>query len=269
MARLPRASILIDLARRDFLIARSYRMALVFDAFFGLVTLVTFYFIAKTLDTSVIKDLDGAPNYFAFVAAGIAISIVTETASAGLARRLREEQLTGTLEALIVQPVSAGEIALGLAGFPFLFAAVRAPVYLLFASLFLELELGDANWPGFVINLVASAMALAALGIALGGAILVVKRGEALASLVSFGLGFVSGALFPVAVLPGWAQVVAHLVPTRYVFASIRAALFEGALWTTDTSVLIGISAVLIPLSIYLFSRALSWTERRGTLGQY
>ena len=269
MSSFPRSSVLIAVARRDFLIARSYRLALVFDAFFGVVTLITFYFISQTFDRSIIEDLDGAPTYFAFVAAGVAISVVTESASAGLARRLREEQLTGTMEALVVQPITAGEIALGLAGFPFLFAAVRAPIYLLFGSLFLGLDLARANWLGFTFSLLASGMALAAVGIGLGAAIIVLKRGEALASLVAFGLALISGALFPIAVLPHWVQSISFLVPTRYVFASVRAALFNGAVWTVHTTVLVGVILIAIPAAIYVFSQALTWTRRRGTLGQY
>ena len=266
---LPRASVLGAIARRDLSIARSYRLALLFDAFFGVVTLFTFYFVSETFDRPPSASLGAAPNYFAFVAAGVAVAVVTETASGGLARRLREEQLTGTLEALVVQPISAGEIALGLAGFPFLFASVRAPIYLVFGSVFLGLDLGHANWLGFAINMLLSALALGALGILLGAIILVIKRGEAFASVLTFGLGLVSGALFPVSVLPGWAEAIGRLAPPRYVFSSIRDSLFEGAVWTSDSTVLLALSATTIPLSIWVFSSALRWTRRRGTLGQY
>ena len=76
-------------------------------------------------------DLGDAPTYFAFALVGIAITNVIGAASTGLAYRIREEQFTGTLEAVIVQPVTLGEVSIGLAGYPFLFSMGRAALYIL------------------------------------------------------------------------------------------------------------------------------------------
>ena len=49
-------------------------------------------------------DLQGAPSYFAFAVAGILVSLVVASATAEIAGRVRDEQLTGTLELLCAQP---------------------------------------------------------------------------------------------------------------------------------------------------------------------
>jgi hypothetical protein len=51
--------------------------------------------------------------------------LVISAAAASLARRMLEEELTGTLEALCTQPLGSSSLALGSASFPFLFAIFR------------------------------------------------------------------------------------------------------------------------------------------------
>ena len=128
------------LVRRDWSITRSYRTALVTDLGFGFLNLVVYHFISRTLRPRVGSELAGAPSYFAFAAVGIALTVVLQAAITGFSRRVREEQLTGTLETLLAQPISSVELALGLAGFPFLFAIFRALAYLLLAGAFLGLS---------------------------------------------------------------------------------------------------------------------------------
>ena len=114
---LPRFGVIAALVRRDYLVQRSYRLAFVLDLFYGIVNLLVFYFISQTFTDVATADLSGAPSYFAFASIGIAITIVLQAASGGLAHRIREEQLTGTLEALTAQPITVPELSFGLAAF--------------------------------------------------------------------------------------------------------------------------------------------------------
>src|SRR5215218_6599814 len=63
--------------------------------------------------------------------------------------------------------------------------------------------------------LLITAIALSSVGIATGAITLVIKRGEAVAGMMIFGLALVSGALFPVSVLPDWIQPLRDVAPTR------------------------------------------------------
>ena len=97
----PRWRVIAAIVRRDYLITRSYRLPFVLDAFYGLLELSVYFFISRTFHGFVPAQLQGAPSYFAFAAAGIVVAVVVAAAASGLAQRLREEQLTGTLEALV------------------------------------------------------------------------------------------------------------------------------------------------------------------------
>jgi ABC-2 type transport system permease protein len=259
---------LIALVRRDFTITRSYRVAFVLDIFFGIMNLVVFYFISRTVALRA-GSLQGAPTYFAFASVGIVLTVVMQAATTGLARRIREEQLTGTLEVLVMQPMSVVQLAFGLTGFPFLFGAIRGALYIAFGGLFLALPLGNADILGFVLVLAATGVTLSAVGIALGGIVLVMKQGEALAGVITFGLTLLSGALFPRDLLPAWLQLVGDVLPTRLAVDGLRGALFEGGGWHGPLVALVATSLVLIPLSVWLFSALLKIVKRAGSLSQY
>lgn len=263
-----RPRILAALVRRDFAIARSYRAAFVLDSLFGVLNLLVFYFISRAVMPRDV-DLSGAASYFDFAAVGLAMTLVLQATTAQLAARIREEQLTGTLEVLWSQPLSSSELALGLAGFPFLFAAVRAAAYVLIAGVFFGLDLGRADWIGFVLVLAATGLAIGSLGVVVAAAVLAFKRGEGLAALFTFALGLLGGALFPVGVLPGWLHGMSAAAPTRYAFDGVRAALFEGAGWGGPLLALALFVVVAVPLSLWGFRLSVNHSIRTGALSQY
>jgi ABC-2 type transport system permease protein len=251
--------------RRDFHVSRSYRAAFVLDLFFGFVSLAIYYFISKTF-TVTPSNLAGAPSYFSFAAVGVALGLVVQAATFRVAQRLREEQLTGALETLVAQPVSAPELALGLAGFHFAFATVRAVAYLLIADVAFSADFSNADWLGFVVMMVVTAMAMAPVGIAVGAAVLVLKRAELLATVTTLALALVGGAYFPIDVLPGWLQPLAKILPTTFAFNGVRAALYRGTGWTTPALELLAVFVIAMPVALWLFASAIAIARRRGSL---
>jgi ABC-2 type transport system permease protein len=257
------------LGERDYRILRSYPLALGFDVLFGIVDLLVYFFVSRTFGDKPVADLHGAPSYFAFVAVGIVMTLVVSAASAEVAYRLRDEQLTGTLEVLCAQPLAPFQMAFGLASFPFLFAAVRGAIYLGIAALMPGVNFGQADWLGCVVIICASAAALVGLGIGVAGVVLLLKRGINIVALIGLGLGLFGGAFFPLRVLPGWLRWVGDVVPTRYALDGLRAALFTGNGWSTDAEILVLCSAVTLPLGLAVFSAALAMARRRGSLAEY
>jgi ABC-2 type transport system permease protein len=263
------AAPLVALVRRDYSIFSSYRFALGFDLLYGLIDLFIYFFIARTFKSASTADLGGAPTYFAFVTVGIVVTLVVGAASAQVGLRLREEQLTGTLETLVAQPIRSWQIALGVAGWPFAFALARGAFYLLIAATLLGVDVSRASWGGCVLVLLAAGLALFGLGIALGALVVAFKRGNNIVGFVSIALGFAGGAFFPLAVLPGWLEFIGKLLPTRFIFDGVRAALFTGTGWGVDALVLLGYSVIGLPLALWAFSRALEYAKGRGSLAEY
>jgi ABC-2 type transport system permease protein len=266
--RLPRLNRVLTLVRREYASRRTYRLAFLLDLMFGIANLLVYYFISRTLEVAAGSNL-GVPSYFAYALVGIAITNVIGAASTGLAYRIREEQFTGTLEALMVQPVTLSELSAGLAGYPFLFSMGRAAIYILVGGSLLGIDFGRTDWVGFAVMLLVSALAFGALGIILGGVMLVVKRGEALVGLFTYALGILGGAFFPISALPSWLEPIARIVPTRFAFEGLRRAIFLGEHWVRDALILLVMGIVALPLATYFFTRAVDHTRRTGTLTQY
>jgi ABC-2 type transport system permease protein len=256
------------LTRRDFDLAQSYRLSLMFDIAWGVIDLLLYFFISKIVGTGA-ADLGGAPSYFSFAVAGIVMSLVVYATSSEVAYRVRDEQLTGTFEILLAQPLRTVELALGLTSFPLVFAVVRAAGYLLLAALALDLDAPDADWTGVIVLLVTAGLAFAPIGILTAAATLVFKRGTAVAAAIVFAMTFVSGAFFPVEVLPEWLQVIGRVMPTSFAFNGLRNALFEGSDWVGNALALLVFAGIGFPVAVWLLSTALAHAKRMGTLSQY
>lgn len=262
-------AIVAAFVRRDWSVTRSYRLPFILDGVYGILQLAVFFFVSRTFGDVGPAELNGAPSYFAFAAVGIVVGLVVEAASEGVAERVREGQLSGTLEALVAQPLSTAELCAGLAAFPFIFAVVRASVYLLIAGLWMGHELSDTSWVGLAVMFLTGVTSLACLGLLAGAVVLVYKRGEVLAGMILFGMSLISGAVFPVSALPDWLERIGSVLPLRFAFDGVRDALFLGSGWAADALVLAGFSVVGLPAAVWVFGRALETARRAGTIGQY
>jgi ABC-2 type transport system permease protein len=268
-ASAPRHRALWALLRRDTLILASYRVALVLDVFLGVMDVIVYHFISETFEGATTASLGNAPSYFAFALVGIVVTVVIQAAAVGIATKIREEQLTGTLEALIAQPVRVPELAFGMCGLPILFSTVRVAIYLVFGALAFGLDLSHTSWIGFAAMLIATSVAMSAIGIGTAAVVLVIKRGNAIAGFAIFAMSLVGGAFFPVSVLPDWLEAIGKVVPPRFAFDGFRDALYEGSGWESDALVLLAFTVVTLPTAVWLFGRALDHTRRSGTLAQY
>jgi ABC-2 type transport system permease protein len=263
-----RVDVVRAFAGRDFAIARSYRLPFILDAFFGVMQLAVYFFISRTLpDTG--ANLSDAPSYFAFAAVGSIVALVVQAASEEVAYQIRNQQLSGTLEIVVAQPLSVPEFCAGLIAFPFVFALVRASVYLAIAAPWMELDASRTSWLGVLVVLTVTAVALSGLGLLAGALVVVLKRGEALATMAIFAMTLLSGSVFPISSLPDWLEPVGRILPLRFAYDGVRAALFQGDGWGMDALVLLGFGLVMLPLAVLVFGRALRRAARQGSLGQY
>ena len=107
---------------RDFRETASYRLAF-FMQIYGIFFSVTlFYFIAKVFDSAVAPSLERyGGRYFPFVLVGLAFLGFMSAGMTVFAGSIRQGQMTGTLEAMLVTPTPLPIIVLSSA----LFAYVR------------------------------------------------------------------------------------------------------------------------------------------------
>lgn len=73
-----------------------------------------------------------------------------------------------------------------------------------------------------------------------------------------------SGIFYPVAVLPGWAQAVAQMIPTSYAFEGMRQILLGGK-WPMDQVVAsLGLNLLYLGLAMVLFNYMFNQRKAKG-----
>ena len=259
----------LALARRDVQVHLSYPVPFVFDLVWGVADVLVWYFVSEVVRAAPVDQLNGAPTYFAFALAGTIASLVIGSATSEISWRIREDQIAGTLETVLAQPLRPWQLAAGTVAFPFAYALVRGFLYLGIAAVALDLPTGRIDWVGVIVVLLLAGAAFAGIGVIAAAVTIVVKRGGALVGSLVFAMSFVSGSLFPVSVLPGWLQPIGRVMPTAPAFDGLRDALFRGGSWGREAVVLAAFAVVIAPLGLLALSLSVRLARRRGSLAQY
>jgi ABC-2 type transport system permease protein len=132
-----------------------------------------------------------------------------------------------------------------------------------------------AAHPNFAASAAIFVLSLAvavSIGILAGAMQIATQRGGALLTLVGSTTWFLTGALFPVSVLPAPLRAISYFIPITHCLQGMRMALLQGAsLWNVrgELAPLAIFVAVLLPLSLIVFAHALKQARWRGTLSYY
>lgn len=260
-------------ARRDLLTAWSYRAAFVSDVFNLAFQIVMFYFLGKLVDPSTLPEYGGRPtSYLEFAAVGIVLGAFMGLGMGKTSTALRQEQLTGTLESLLMTPVRPWVIQLGLASYDLLYVPLRTGVFLGSLAIVLDVSFDWSGIPAALAILMVFIPFVWGLGMIGAAAILTFKRGGGLVGIVAAAISITSGAYFPLTLLPDWIRPVAEANPVGLAFEGTRQALLGGALMR-DVIVDVGIIALwalaAIAVGQWTGTLALARERRRGTLITY
>ena len=258
--------------RRDFLVAISYQAGFAMQLFGIFVSVPIFFFMGNLVDGAHIPALERyGGSYFGFLLIGVALLDYLAVSLRSFAQSLRESQLTGTLEIVLLSPTPLFQVLLFSSLWFFLFTTLRFFTYLLVGALF-SFDLGNANPLGAACVLFVGVLSFIPFGIFTAAVVMVIKRGEALNTLVAGASMFFGGVLFPVDVLPPWLQTVSALLPFTHALEGMRLAIQSGA-GVIELAPTLGVLAafvvVLMPLSFLAFSAAVRNTRQTGTLAQY
>jgi ABC-2 type transport system permease protein len=256
--------------RRDLRIASTYRSPFVLEAIEALFGATTFYYVARFVDSPALRAaLPQGKTYFAYSLVGFVFFDYLNAAVDTFDRSLQEARDSGTLEPLLVTQVSLPVILAGSAFYPFAATTLRIAVYLAWAAALFDFPLHAANWIAVAAVLVATLLAFSGLGVLSAAYLLLFKRGNPAKWFILGVSSIVGGMLFPVDILPPWLQVVAHLNPVTYALDALRGALLDGAGISTigrRLVLLLVFGAILLPISMLVFSWVLRRTKVTGTL---
>jgi ABC-2 type transport system permease protein len=260
-------------ARRDVLVAWSYRLPFITDWIGMFVQVIIFEFVGRLVRPDLVPSFGGSrATYMEFVAVGIVFSSFTGVALARVYSVIRQEQLQGTLEALLVTPTSSTTIELGSVVYDLLFVPARVIVFLGLTTIFVGT---DYHWVGLLalIPILLLYIPFAwGLGIMAAAWTITFKRGTGVVGVATTFLTITSGAFFPLTVLPAWLRSIAELNPLAIALRGAREALLGGATVggiAPQAFALAPFAVVSIIGGTLAFRAALGRERRRGSLGQY
>lgn len=250
----------------------SYKLEFFLRLFFAFFNILTYYFVAKLVGTAgapYLKPYGG--DYFSFVLIGVAFSTYLMVSLRGFSESIRDEQMMGTLEAMLVTPTDTTTVITLSALWSFIVASVRVLFYLLIGFL-LGVNMTGANVIGAFIILILTILCFSSIGILSASFIMIFKRGDPINMFFMSTSELFGGVLFPIEVFPWWLQIVSSVLPMTYSLNGMRHALLQGYSLQSlapDIFILILFSLILLPLSLFTFRYAVGRVKDEGTLVQY
>jgi ABC-type polysaccharide/polyol phosphate export permease len=260
-------------ARRDMLVAWSYRATFISDVLSLFLQALLFYFVGLLVDEGRLPEFGGSPvTYMEYVTVGIALAAFLQIGLGRVAAALRQEQMIGTLESLLATPTSPSTIQLGSVLYDLIYVPIRTGLFLMLIAVGFGLDFNLAGVPPAALVILFFVPFVWGLGLVTAAATLTFRGGSA---GVGFGLTIMtlaSGAFFPLALLPGGMESLASFNPMAIAIEGMRDPLLGVVDWSETLyglAVLVPFSAVSLAVGIYAFRAALRRERRRGTIGHY
>jgi ABC-2 type transport system permease protein len=255
--------------KRDLSVFLSYRGRLLMRFTTGFVSVALFYYVSRLVS---VRQFVSPDDYFAFVVVGIAITEVVVSTLGVLPSRIAQELYAGTFERLVVSPLGAVSGIASMTVFPLLLAYLTAATSIAFAAIVFGLPL---QWDTLPLAIPAAALASISFipfAIFVCAAMMVFKQATSLAGLITTGLSFIGGFLFPIALLPVWIRWTSEVQPFTPAVELLRKLLVGTPMTQSPESAvakLVAFSIVLFPLSLLVLRACIHQAQKKGTVTEY
>ena len=205
--------------KRDLAIELTYRTSFVFQVGSVLFTVIFFAILSRLVGESSTPYMHPyGGTYLSFVFLGIAFNSFMFNGLTSFGNQVREAQLAGTLEAVLMTPVSLSVFVLSSGLWGHMQTSLRALAYVI-AGMIMGMNLSGANLPGAFLILVLGVLAFDALGIMGAAVVMLTKRALPFMGVFSTASALLSGVFFPCKFCPakssGWRHLSPALTPWK------------------------------------------------------
>lgn len=259
---------------RDWRLQLSYRMQFFIRVLSILIVVTTMFFISKIFAGFTDPRFAQWRNPLAAWLTGLAVLNYFMTGFSSLANAIRQEQVQGTLESVLMTPISVPTVIVASSAWDFVQATFFSSLYLLFGWLFFDVHY-QGNYLLALAFLLLTTVVLSCLGILSASFAMVFKRGDPFGIFLGAGSALFSGVFFPTQLISEYAgglKYISWILPATHGLDGIRRVLIEGqgfAQVRDPLITLLAFLAVLLPLSLWVFGRAVRRAKREGSLIQY
>ena len=254
------------IVRRDALIALRYRAGFALGAAGAVSELAAFYYLSRAVGPNFQPE---GVDYFSFLLIGTGFYTFLLMGVHAFLDAVQQAQQTGTLEVLMTTSTSPPVLIFLSALSAFAVNTVTLAFYLIMGLVFgAPLH---ANVIASIAVFVLSILLAVAIGLLAAAVQLAIQKGSAIVWALG-SVWFLTGTMFPVAVLPRWLRAVSVVIPITHSLDGMRMALLEGLSLSQiagKLAILVGFVAILLPASVAFFSWTLHRARQQGTLSFY
>jgi len=259
---------LLAVLKRDLLLSLRHRKGFVVQAVSLGAELAGAFYLARSIGPSFRPDGMG---YYPFLLIGTAFSTFVVAGVGSFVNAIQEAQTTGSIEVVMSTATTPQTILLLSAVSAFAGRAVTMVGFILAGALFAA----GAFHPNLASTLLLFALSLAvavAIGIIAVSVQLRMQKGSTVVWLFGTLAWLLTGVAFPVSALPVPLRQLTEWIPLTYSIRGLRLALLDHAgitaLWGPIAALALSV-AVLLPVSLYVFSRIGRAARLDGSLSFY
>jgi len=256
--------------RMGYLLEFAYPLAFVFTQMQALVPVFIYFFVAKLVNSS---NSNVGGDYFTFVIIGV-LSIRVLAVVQDLSSELDSAIQQGRLETLLVEPLPWRALPFALIPWSLIVRLVTVALLV-----FITVPMGaHYNWSGMpealLITLLGTVSTLV-IGVLATSVKVLSKRNDPILAVYGLVVQVLSGAFFPLSVLPAPLRLISRMLPQTYVIDANRHLLLlhpaglSGATPMQAIVVLVAFAVVGYAVSLWLLGRTLDYAREIGVLGGY
>jgi len=203
--------------------------------------------------------ISSAASSFQFLAPGfVALTVVTGSL-AGVATSISKEKEQGTMDGLLVAPVSNISIIAGKVIAQTVRGMIQGTITLVLTVLVFNVRIYGSPIVMVIVMFLGTA-SFVGVGIVLSTVAPDQETANVMATLLQFPMMFLCGVMFPIEQLPSWMQIIGKALPLYYAADALRKVVILNAsmnLIMPDILILIGYAAVTMVLALPLFDKAM------------
>jgi ABC-2 type transport system permease protein len=263
---------ILAFVRVGWLNASSYRLSMILSLIGVSSSIVPVYFISKALQPLMGQVIRGeGGQYFGFLLVGMLTFSFIPLAITSLPNTITTTINNGTMEAVLGTPTSMPAMLVGMMGYPFIWATMRATAMLLAGSL-LGASIAWIQAPSAFFLLLLIILAYVPIGLISASMYLAFRTTGPIATAVIAVSTLLGGVYYPSHVVPSWLLPVSKFVPLTYGLRALRRVLLEGAsllsVWQ-DVVTLLLMTVFLFAIGGSLLAAAMRYARKTGSLSYY
>jgi ABC-2 type transport system permease protein len=188
----------------------------------------------------------------------VALTVVTGSLI-GVATSISKEKEQGTMDGLLVAPVSQMSIIAGKVIAQTVRGMIQGSITLVLSVLIFNVTIYGSPIIMVIVMFLGTA-SFVGVGIVVSTVAPDQETANVMASLLQFPMMFLCGIMFPIEQLPSWMQLIGKALPLYYAADALRKVVILNAsmnLIMPDILILVAYAAVTMVLAVPLFDKAM------------